>query len=40
VALIELGRFDEAMEAFRKALMINPANEDAKILRDECLENL
>jgi tetratricopeptide (TPR) repeat protein len=37
---MELSRFQEAMEIFRKALAINPHNEDARILLDECLENL
>ncbi|NLU04581.1 MAG: tetratricopeptide repeat protein, partial [Methanothermobacter sp.] len=40
VALLELERFDEALEAFNRALMINPKNEDAGILREEFLENL
>ena len=40
VALMELERFREAVECFRKAVLLNPTNDDAKILRDECLENL
>ena len=30
----------DAIECFRRALVINPSNEDARILKDECLENL
>jgi Flp pilus assembly protein TadD len=37
---MELERFREAVECFRKAVLLNPTNDDAKILRDECLENL
>ena len=40
VALLELNRYEKAIECFRRALVINPSNEDAKILKDECLENL
>jgi tetratricopeptide (TPR) repeat protein len=40
VAYLELDRFDKAIECFRRALVINPSNEDARILKDECLENL
>ena len=40
VAFLELGSYNEAIECFRKTLVINPSNEDARILKDECLENL
>jgi len=40
VALLELERFEDALEAFNRALQLNPENEDAEILREECLENL
>ncbi len=40
VALLELSHFDNAIECFKRALVINPSNEDARILKDECLENL
>ena len=40
VAFLELNRFNKAVEYFRRALVINPSNEDARILKDECLENL
>lgn len=40
VTLLELNRFEEALESFNRALTINPENEDAKILKEECLENL
>ncbi|MDP3066551.1 MAG: tetratricopeptide repeat protein [Methanobacteriaceae archaeon] len=40
VTYMELSRFQDAVDTFRKALVINPHNEDAKILIDECLENL
>ena len=34
VALLELNRYEKAIECFRRALVINPANEDARILKD------
>jgi tetratricopeptide (TPR) repeat protein len=40
VAFLELGSYNDAIECFRKTLVINPSNEDARILKDECLENL
>ncbi len=39
VAFLELNSYDRAIECFRRALVINPSNEDARILKDECLEN-
>ncbi|RBQ23439.1 Photosystem I assembly protein Ycf3 [Candidatus Methanobinarius endosymbioticus] len=40
VVLMELNNFQEAMETFTQVLAIDPKNDDAKVLRDECLENL
>jgi tetratricopeptide (TPR) repeat protein len=40
VAHMELSQFEKAAELFRKAYNLNPSNEDARILLDECLENL
>ncbi|MDR2830832.1 MAG: tetratricopeptide repeat protein [Methanobrevibacter sp.] len=40
VVLLELKRFEEANITFTKVLSINPNNDDARILRDECLENM
>jgi len=40
VALMELNRFNEAVECFNKVLQIDPSNDDARVLKDECLENL
>ena len=37
---MELNIFQEAMESFTKVLAIDPNNDDARVLRDECLENL
>jgi Flp pilus assembly protein TadD/uncharacterized protein YqfB (UPF0267 family) len=39
VALMELGQFENAVECFNRALLENPENEDARVLKDECLEN-
>jgi tetratricopeptide (TPR) repeat protein len=39
VALMELGEFEKAVECFNRALLENPENEDARVLKDECLEN-
>ncbi len=36
---MELGEFEKAVESFNRSLLINPANEDARVLKDECLEN-
>lgn len=40
VVLMELNEFQEAMETFTKVLAIDPNNDDARVLREECLENL
>jgi tetratricopeptide (TPR) repeat protein len=40
VVLLELRRFKEAELIFTKVLSINPDNDDAIVLRDECLENM
>jgi len=40
VALLELRRYKEADTVFAKVLSINPNNDDARVLRDECLENM
>jgi hypothetical protein len=40
VVLMELNRFKEAEDAFKKSLLINSHNDDARVLMDECLENL
>lgn len=39
VVLMELGQFQQAENLFTKVLAIDPNNEDAKILKIECLEN-
>ncbi|WP_295722647.1 tetratricopeptide repeat protein [uncultured Methanobrevibacter sp.] len=39
VVLMELGEFQQAENLFTKVLAIDPNNEDAKILKIECLEN-
>ncbi|MGZ7117473.1 MAG: tetratricopeptide repeat protein [Methanobacterium sp.] len=39
VALMELGEFEMAVECFNRALLENPENEDAVVLKYECLEN-
>jgi tetratricopeptide (TPR) repeat protein len=36
---MELDEFEKAAECFNRAILINPANEDARVLKDECLEN-
>ena len=40
VVLMELGKFEEAVESFNKVLLKSPDNEDAFFLKEECLENL
>ncbi|MDR2966860.1 MAG: tetratricopeptide repeat protein [Methanobacteriaceae archaeon] len=40
VVLMELNKFQAAMETFTKILAIDPNNDDARVLREECLENL
>jgi tetratricopeptide (TPR) repeat protein len=40
VVFLELNRFKEASEVFTKVLTLNPKNDDARVLRDECLENM
>jgi len=40
VALLELNRFEEANNVFTKVLAIDPNNDDARVLRDECFENM
>jgi len=40
VAFMEMNHFEKAVGCFRKAMVINPKSEDARILMDECLENL
>ena len=40
VVLMELARFAEAEILFTKALAINPSNDDARVLKIECLENM
>ena len=39
VVLMELGKFEEAVDSFNKVLLRNPDNEDAFFLKEECLEN-
>lgn len=39
VVLMELGKFEEAVNSFDRVLLKNPDNEDAFILKEECLEN-
>ena len=39
VVLMELGKFEEAIDSFNKVLLRNPDNEDAFFLKEECLEN-
>ncbi len=39
LVLMELGKFEEAVNNFDKILLKNPDNEDAFILKEECLEN-
>ena len=38
VVLMELGKFEEAVDSFNRVLLINPDNEDAFFLKEECLE--
>lgn len=40
VVLMELERFADAEILFTKALAIDPANDDARVLKIECLENM
>ena len=40
VVLMELGKFEEAVESFNKVLLKSPDNEDAFFLKEECLDNL
>ncbi|MDR0912081.1 MAG: tetratricopeptide repeat protein [Methanobrevibacter sp.] len=37
---LELNEFEKASDIFTKVLAINPNNDDARVLRDECLENM
>ncbi len=37
---MELGNFKEAVDSFNRVLLINPDNEDAFFLKEECLEYL
>ena len=38
VVLMELGKFEEAVDSFNKVLLRSPDNEDAFFLKEECLE--
>ncbi|MBO6105231.1 MAG: tetratricopeptide repeat protein, partial [Methanobrevibacter sp.] len=40
VVLMELDRFDEAEILFTKVLALDPSNDDARVLKMECLENM
>jgi len=40
VVLMELNKFDEAENIFTKVLAIDPSNDDARVLKIECLENM
>ena len=40
VVLMELGNFAEAENIFTKVLAIDPSNDDARVLKMECLENM
>ncbi|KZX14679.1 tetratricopeptide repeat protein [Methanobrevibacter curvatus] len=40
LVLLELNNFSQASDVFTKVLSINPKNDDARVLRDECLENM
>jgi tetratricopeptide (TPR) repeat protein len=40
LVLLELRKFKEADSIFTKVLSINPENDDARVLREECLENM
>ncbi|MDR3223923.1 MAG: tetratricopeptide repeat protein [Methanobrevibacter sp.] len=40
VVLLELRRFKEANMIFTKVLSMNPKSDDARVLKDECLENM
>ena len=37
---MELGNFAEAENIFTKVLAIDPSNDDARVLKMECLENM
>jgi tetratricopeptide (TPR) repeat protein len=40
VVLMELGNFAEAENIFTKVLAIDSSNDDARVLKMECLENM
>ena len=40
VVLMELGKFEEAVDSFNRVLLRSPDNEDAFFLKEECLEYL